>query len=93
MMTFFLRHRLEGFAEDQITAVARDRTFVLAPQERPVVEVLEVVGPAEQHAGRDVAGDEREVRAVVAVEDFLRARRADRRHERVVVVRVAAEHE
>ena len=45
----------------------------------------------EEQAGGHVAGDEGEVRAVVAVEDLLRAGGADCGHPGVVVVRVAAE--
>ena len=52
-----------------------------------------MVGLPEQHARGHVAGNEREVRPVVAVEDLFRPGRTDGRHQGIIVVRMAAEEE
>ena len=61
------QHLLERQSEYQVSRIACNRAFVLTPEEWPVVEVLKVVGLAEEDAGRHIAGDEGEVGAVVAV--------------------------
>ena len=78
-MCLFLTHPLlcllevlEGGTEDDVLGVAGDSTLVLSPEEGPVVEVLEVVGLAEQQTRCHITGDGREVGAVVAVEHLFR---------------------
>ena len=53
-----LNHSLESGAEDDVLGVAGNGAFVLSPQERPVVEVLEVVRLAEQQSWCYIARDE-----------------------------------
>ena len=54
----FCSHLLEGFTKDVVAGVAGYGAFILAPQERPVIKVLKVVGLAEQQAGSHVTGYE-----------------------------------
>ena len=49
---------LEERAEDDVLGVAGYGAFVLTPKEGPVVVVLEVIGTAEEEAGRHVSWDE-----------------------------------
>ena len=69
---YLLLKVLESRTEDDILGVTSDGAFVLTPEEGPVVEVLEVVGLAEQKPWGDITGDGREVCTVVAVEHLLR---------------------
>ena len=85
-----LNHSLESGAEDDVLSVAGDGAFVLSPEERPVVEVLEVVRLAEQQSWCHITRDEREVGAVVAIEHLFRACCSDDGYKRVVVVGMAA---
>ena len=54
----FSIHLFEGFTKDIVAGVAGYGAFILAPQERPVIKVLKVVGLAEQQAGSHVTGYE-----------------------------------
>ena len=44
--------------EDQVACIAGNGSFVLSPEEGPVVEVLEVVGPVKEKAWSHIAGNE-----------------------------------
>ena len=83
---------LEGRAEDDVLRVSRNGTLVLSPEEWPVVEVLKVVGLAEEYARSHVAGYGREVGTVVAIEHLLGASGSYRGYERVVVVGMTTEY-
>ena len=69
---YLLLKVLESRTEDDILGVTSDGAFVLSPEEGPVVEVLEVVGLAEQQTGSHITWDEGEVGTVVAIEHLLR---------------------
>ena len=68
----FLHSVLERQAENHVLRISGNGAFVLPPQERPVVEVLEMVGLAEEQTWGHIARYEREVGAVVAIEYGLR---------------------
>ena len=63
---------LESGTEDDVLGVTGDGAFILSPEERPVVEVLEVIRLAEKQTRRHVTGNGREVCTVVTVEHLLR---------------------
>ena len=81
---------LEGGTEDDILGVASDGSFVLSPEEGPVVVVLKVVWAAEEKSGCHIAGDEGEVCTIVTIEHLFGASCTDHCHEGIVVVRVAS---
>ena len=68
-------------AEVEVACVVGNGTFVLTPEEWPIVVVLEVVWLTEENARSYVARNEREVSTVVAVEDVLRTSSANGCHE------------
>ena len=63
---------LESGTEDDVLGVTGNGAFILSPEERPVVEVLEVVWLTEEQSRCYVTWDGREVGAVVTVEHLLR---------------------
>ena len=79
---------LEGRTEDDILRIARYRTLVLSPEERPVVEVLEVVGLTEQQSRSHISGNEREVGSVVSIKHLFGSCCPYYRHKRVIMVRM-----
>ena len=62
----------ERRSEDEIACIASDGSFVLSPEERPVVIVLEMVRMPEEDSWGYIAWYEREICPVVAVENLLR---------------------
>ena len=72
MPLFCLLDVLESGTEDDVLGVTGNGAFILSPEERPVVEVLEVIRLTEQKTWGDITGDGREVCTVVAVEHLLR---------------------
>lgn len=60
-------HSAQNVAIVEVHGILTDGTFVLSPEERPVVLVLNIVGLQEQHSGHHASGNKREVAAVIAV--------------------------
>jgi hypothetical protein len=77
---------LEGRTEDDILRIARYRTLVLSPEERPVVIVLKVVGLTEQQTWSHITWNEREVGTVITIEHLLRSGSTYDSYERVVMI-------
>ena len=82
---------LESRAEDDVLRVAGNRALILSPEERPVVEVLKMVGLAEKHTGSHIARYEREVGKVVPIEYLFRTGGSYCCNKRIVVVRMTSE--
>ena len=87
-LTLFVNNASQCRTEDNVLCVSCNGTFVLSPQERPVVIVLEVVGASEQQAWSDVTRNEGEVGTVVAIEYLLGTGCSHYRYEGVVVIGV-----
>ena len=51
----FFCHLLEGLTKDVVAGIAGYSTFVLAPQEWPIVKILKMVGMTEQQSRSHVA--------------------------------------
>ena len=82
---------LKDRTENNILGITGYRTFILSPQERPIIEILKVVRLTEQQSRRHIAGNEREIRTVITIEDHLGPRCSNGRHKRIVVIGMATE--
>jgi hypothetical protein len=80
-----------GLGEVDIAGGQRDDVFIFAPEEGPVLAVFREVRLQDQDTGYDAAGNEGEIRPVIAIGDQF-GFRANARHQREIMPRMATEN-
>jgi hypothetical protein len=91
LVSFVVHKMLNRIREEYIIGANIDHTFILAPEERPILLVLQEVGFQQEHTGNDSAGDEGKIRPVTPICSLLRTR-SDTGNKGDIRIRVATKN-
>ena len=72
IILFLFFHLAEYIAKEEVGGVLGDGTFILSPEEWPIVLVFDVVGLEKKQTGNYSTGNEGEIGSVISVCHILR---------------------